>query len=72
MDQFHRDVFELLRFSLRHEAAAAQLFFPMFRAEQIGALYRIPLETRERIWANRTQPEYRALFDGLANPLTPP
>ena len=72
MDQFHRDVFELLSFSLRHDATRARLFFPMFRPEQIRALYDIPLEARERIWAKRTRPEYRALFDGLANPLAPP
>jgi hypothetical protein len=72
MDQFQRDVFELLSFSLRHDATAAQLFFRMFQPEQIRALYEIPLETRARIWANRTRPEYRSLFDGLANPLSPP
>jgi hypothetical protein len=72
MDQFHRDVLELLSFSLRHEATAAQLFFRMFQPEQIRALYEIPLEARERIWANRTSPEYRALFDRLANPPAPP
>lgn len=72
MDQFHRDVFELLRFSLRHEASAAQLFFPMFRPEQIRSLYEIPLDVRERVWANRALPEYRSLFEGLANPLGPP
>jgi hypothetical protein len=72
MDQFHRDVFELLSFSLRQPASTAQLFFPMFKPEQIRSLYEIPLEVRERIWANRTLPEYRSLFDGLANPLSPP
>ena len=72
MDQFHRDAFELLGFSLRHDAARAQLFFRMFRPEQIRALYDIPLETRERIWANRSRPEYRSLFDGLADPPGPP
>lgn len=72
MDQFHRDVFELLSFSLRHEAAAAQLFFPMFNAEQIRSLYEIPFEVRERIWANRALPEYRSLFKGLPNPLALP
>lgn len=71
MDQFHRDVFELLRFSLRHEPAAAQLCFPMFKAEQIRSLYEIPLEVRERVWANRTHPEYPSLFDGLSYPLGP-
>ena len=72
MDQFHRDAFELLRFSLRHEAAAAQPFFPMFRSEQIRALYDIPLDARERIWKNRNSPEYRSLFEGLANPRSLP
>lgn len=72
MDQFNRDVLELLSFSLRHEAAAAQLCFPMFKREHIRSLYDIPREVRERIWANRALPEYRSLFDGLTNPLAPP
>lgn len=63
MDQFRRDVFELLRFSLTHPPASAHLFFPMFRPEQIRALYEIPAETRSRIWSNRTDPNYLALFD---------
>ena len=65
MDQFHRDVLELLRFSLDHPPAAAPLIFPMFRAEQIRALYEIPLERRQRIWRDRQKPEYLSLFESL-------
>src|SRR5688500_12392404 len=53
MDQFHRDVLQLLRYSLKHSAAAAPLLFPMFNREQIQRLYDIPVETREKIWLNR-------------------
>jgi hypothetical protein len=63
MDQLHRDVLELIRFSLRHPPEAAHRFFPMFQPEQIRALYDIPAETRERIWNERTRPEIRFLFD---------
>lgn len=65
MDQFHRDVLQLLRFSLDHPPATAPMFFPMFRPEQIRALYDIPAEKRERIWQNRQQPEYLSLFESL-------
>ncbi|HET7322449.1 MAG TPA: hypothetical protein VFI96_08155 [Longimicrobiaceae bacterium] len=64
MDQLQRDVLELLNFSLAHPPFAARFFFPMFGAEQIEALYAIPEETRQRIWANRTRPEFRTLFEG--------
>jgi hypothetical protein len=63
MDQFHRDVLQLLRYSLKHSAAAAPLLFPMFDREQIKRLYDIPIETREKIWRNRDDPKYRSLFD---------
>jgi hypothetical protein len=72
LDQFHRDVLDLLHFSLRHDPPAAHTFFPMFTPEQIRALYEIPREVRERIWAKRARPEYRSLFEGLPNPLSPP
>ncbi len=62
MDQLHRDVLELLRFSLSHPPESAPLFFPMFRPEEIRALYEIPVETRERIWTHRNQADYRSLF----------
>lgn len=63
MDQLARDVLELLRFSLRHPPEAAHRFFPMFRPEQIRALYEVPAETRERIWNDRNSPEIRFLFE---------
>lgn len=62
MDQFHRDVMHLLRFSLLHPATAAPLLFPMFDQDQIRKLYEIPLETRERVWRDRDKPELRSLF----------
>ena len=65
MDQFHRDVLQLLRFSLDHPSAAAPLIVPMFRPEQIRALYEIPLERRQRIWRDRQKPEYLSLFESL-------
>ena len=62
MDQLHRDVLELLRFSLAHPPEAARLFFPMFRPEEIRTLYDIPSEARQRIWANRNHSDYQSLF----------
>ena len=65
MDQFHRDVLQLLRFSLDHPPGAAPLIFPMFRPDQIRGLYEIPRESRERIWRNRQRPEYLSLFESM-------
>lgn len=62
MDQFHRDVMHLLRFSLQHPATAAPLLFPMFDQDQIRKLYEIPLKTRERVWRDRDRPELKSLF----------
>ncbi len=62
MDQLRRDVLELLRFSLAHPPEAAPLFFPMFRPEEIRALYDIPATTRQRIWTNRNRAEYQSLI----------
>ena len=62
MDQFHRDVMHLLRFSLQHPASAAPLLYPMFNPDQIRKPYEIPLETRERLWRDRDKPELKSLF----------
>lgn len=62
MDQLQRDVLELLRFSLAHGPESARLFFPMFRPEEIQALYRIPHSTRERLWNSRGDGGFQALF----------
>lgn len=66
MDQLHRDVLELLRFSLAHPPESAPLFFPMFRPEEIRALYEIPIETRQRIWTNRNHADFQSLFAARA------
>ena len=68
MDQLHRDVLELIRYSLSHPPGAAGFFFPMFRPEQIESLYAIPHEVRERIWKNRSNPAYQALFPAEEEP----
>lgn len=62
MDQFNRDVLHLLRFSLLHPPEAAPVLFPMFTREQIRQLYAIPLATRRKVWENRADPAYRAMF----------
>jgi hypothetical protein len=67
LDQLQRDALQLLQFSLGHPVTVAPLLFPMFRREQIEALYRIPLETREKIWKNRNRPEYRSVLQLAAD-----
>jgi len=63
VDQIHRDVLHLLRFSLEHPPKAAPVMFPMFAREEIDRLYEIPREVREKVWKNRHRPEYRSLLE---------
>ena len=63
MDQNHRDVLHLLRFSLEHPLNAAPMMFPMFATDEIERLYQIPRAVRQRVWENRFRPEYRSLLE---------